>query len=424
LQAHLTLCRPHEAIKNKQARSPTMETEPPTRRDLAILYASMAISRVGFGVIIIIFPSYISRSSDIAVAFALAAYPILEAASALPMGRLCDTRGRRIIFAASLAYMAVLMASIGLTRNIFAIAGIHALMGIGAAGVTVSSLTMITDLTRVSNRGVGMGTFDFANIGGYALGLLIGGRLEAEFSSDLSYAFFVTGAAVAASFAVSILALKEPPHSSESGAVALNPFRALDQRTKAILPLWVSITSLIGIVFFLPRALAAIGLRGGATAALLFAGIVLIGAGSIGFGALSDRVGRTKVLVVGVLGLMGLLLTASISIQAGSKGLLAAFPLIGVFALATSALVPSILATVGDRARETMRGSAMGLYSVMLSGGIAVGTLVAGYAHSVGGLTGILAAGAVIFGIASVASLLLWRRGTTGSEVGKGPRHG
>lgn len=398
-----------------------MEKGPQTRRDLAVLYSSMVVSRVGFGVIIIIFPSYISRSSDIAVAFALAAYPILEAVAALPMGRLCDTRGRRLIFAASLAYMAVLMASIGLTRDIYAISGIHALMGVGAAGVTVSSLTMITDLTRVSNRGAGMGTFDFANIGGYALGLLLGGRLEAEFASDLSYAFFITGAAVAVAFAVSVWALKEPPHSSERGPVALNPLKALDDRTKAILPIWVSITSLIGIVFFLPRALAAIGLKGGATAGLLFVGIVIIGAGSVGFGALSDRVGRTRVLIVGVVGLMGLLLTASISIRGGASGLVTAFPLIGVFALATSALVPSILATVGDRARETMRGSAMGLYSVMLSGGIAIGTLVAGYAHSVGGLTGILTAGAAIFAVASLASLILWRRATAGSEVSKRP---
>ena len=45
-------------------------------------------------------------------------------------------------------------------------------MGFSAAAVTVSTLTMITDLTKKSYRGAGMGIFDLANIGGYAGGIL------------------------------------------------------------------------------------------------------------------------------------------------------------------------------------------------------------------------------------------------------------
>ena len=75
-----------------------------------------------------------------------------------------------------------------------------------------------------------------------------------------------------------------------------------------------------------------------------------------------------------------------------------------------SALVPAILATVGDRAILERRGSAMGLYSVILSGGSALGTLVAGIAHSVSGLAGILEASAAIFSASCAASLILWLR--------------
>src|SRR2546428_11300943 len=71
-------------------------------------------------------------------------------------------------------------------------------MGIGAAGVTVSSLTMITDATNLGNRGKGMGLFDFSNIGGYAAGVLVGGGLHTAFASQLGYAFAATGGAVAA----------------------------------------------------------------------------------------------------------------------------------------------------------------------------------------------------------------------------------
>ncbi len=370
----------------------------------------MLASRVGFGVIIIIFPAYIIGASDLGAAVALALYPMLEAVSALPVGRLCDTRGRKAIFVASLGYMAVLMVSIGLTRNIYAVASIHALMGIGAAGVTVSTLTMVTDLTARGNRGAGMGTFDFANVGGYAFGLVIGSRLESLFSADLGYAFFITGLTVAAAFVVAVLVLKEPPHPRRGGDISLNPFKALDAHAKATLPIWLGVTVLLGIVFFLPRAFRVAGIGGGATAGLLVLGVLVLGAGAIGFGALSDVIGRGKVLLTGVLGLFGLLVSLGLSFDGGVDSLSRSLPLIGVFALMTSALVPTILATVGDRAVLERRGSAMGLYSVMLSGGSAVGTLVAGVAHSASGLTGIFDAAIAIFFVACVASLVLWLR--------------
>jgi len=73
-------------------------------------------------------------------------------------------------------------------------------------------------------------------------------------------------------------------------------------------------------------------------------------------------------------------------------------------------LVPTILATVGDGAMLERRGSAMGLYSVMLSGGSAIGTLVAGFAHSTSGLAGIFEAASIIFSVACALSLILWLR--------------
>lgn len=380
------------------------------RRDLAILYLAVLVTRVGFGVIIIIFPAYIAQSSDIAVAGALALYPVFEAVAAVPIGRFCDVRGRKVVFAYSLGYMAALLAAVGLTRNFFAIAGLHALMGIGAAGITVSSLTMITDLTHEDNRGAGMGTFDFANIGGYAFGLLLGGRLEVWLSTSLGYAFILTALAVGGAFVIGARLLREPKHLAATVKPSLNPFKALDPKAKAILPIWISLTALIGIVFFLPRALERLGVGGGVTSILLFVGVVVIGCGSVGFGALSDRYGRPRVMLVGIVGLLVLLATAGLSFGEGPGAIVRNFPVIGASALATSALVPSILATVGDRSKDGMKGLAMGLYSVMLSGGIAVGTLVAGVAHNYGGLSATLDSGALIFVSACAISLVLWER--------------
>ncbi|HYC11124.1 MAG TPA: MFS transporter [Nitrososphaerales archaeon] len=385
-----------------------MNAGPVARRDLAILYVSMLISRVGFGVIIIVFPTYLSGASDIQVAVALALYPALEAAAALPTGRLCDTKGRKRIFVLSVGCMTALMALIGLSRDIYLVGALHALMGVAAAGITVSTLTMITDLTGERNRGAGMGAFDFMNVGGYAVGLALGSRLDTAFASELSGAFFVTAATVAVAFVFAAFLLREPPHETPSGRLTLNPLRSIDERTKATMPIWLAVTVMLGMVFFLPRAFARVGIGSGLTAEILIAGVLIIGMGSIGFGALSDVVGRTTVLAIGAVGGMGLLVSLTVTFSGGTALFLRNIPIIGAFALATSALVPSILATVGDRSAHEMRGSAMGLYSVMLSGGTAVGTLVASLAHRISGLSGIFEVATAIFAAASLTSIALW----------------
>src|SRR3989475_11476561 len=196
-----------------------MKQERSLRRDFAVLYLSMSLTRVGFGVIIILFPAYLIGVSDIELAAALALYPVLEAFSAIPVGRLCDTRGRKRVFVFALAYVAILTGAIGVTRNLYFVATVHALMGIGAAGVTVSSLTMITDATNLGNRGKGMGLFDFSNIGGYAAGVLVGGGLHTYFASQLGYAFAATGGGIAAALLVSTILLRGPSHPIKREAV-------------------------------------------------------------------------------------------------------------------------------------------------------------------------------------------------------------
>src|SRR5207245_6724306 len=97
----------------------SMKKERSPGRDLAVLYLSMSLTRIGFGVIIIIFPAYLLGVSDIELAIALALYPVLEAFSAIPVGRLCDTRGRKRVFVFSLAYVALCSPATGITRTIY-----------------------------------------------------------------------------------------------------------------------------------------------------------------------------------------------------------------------------------------------------------------------------------------------------------------
>jgi len=105
------------------------------RRELLLLYASMTVARIGFGVMIILFPSYLARSSNVSLALVLALYPLTEAATAIPLGVLCDRQGRRRVFLGGLALMGGLIASVALTQDVLVVATLHALMGLAAAAV-------------------------------------------------------------------------------------------------------------------------------------------------------------------------------------------------------------------------------------------------------------------------------------------------
>src|SRR5207245_6633377 len=79
--------------------------------------------------------------------------------------------------------------------------------------------------------------------------------------------------------------------------------------------------------------------------------------------------------------------------------------------------VPSMLAYVGDKASHDLRGSAMGLYSFMLSIGMAVGTILAGIFADVGGVQAVFYLGAAIFsGMSVTTGLLLRKQGQLRSE--------
>ena len=382
---------------------------PTTRRlvgEFSILYLSVFLTRIGFGAIIILFPSYVN-AGPLVSGIVLALYPILEAGSALPVGRYLDRRGRRKPFLVGLFMMAGLTASIGLTYNVTAIAVAHTVMGLAAATTTIGSLTMITDLTRTSNRGGGMGLFDFANIAGYATGVLIAGRFEVQFQGNPGFSFMAVGALILVAAVVSLIFLKEPEHPKSHEQGPLNPLQNFDSHTKALLPIWFGITTIVGIAFFLPKIFPKGELLGSSNLSLVAgAGLVALGVGATGFGRLSDKIGRDKVIVIGVVGQLGSLATLVLTYPNWFNYI----ALLGLFVFLTSALVPSVLATVGDRVKGEMRGSALGLYSMMLSIGLAVGNLVGGFIGEVAGIKELFLAGFGVFAVSVLLSALLLYR--------------
>ncbi|MEM0117702.1 MAG: MFS transporter [Conexivisphaerales archaeon] len=349
----------------------------------------MLLTRLSFGVIAIIFPVYIVASGT-GTGIALALYPIAEAFAAPVIGSYSDKGGRKIAFTLGLISLSLLNLILSTTRNLDIASALHALMGVSAAAVTVSTLALITDYTVKSNRGRWMGGFDFSNLAGYAIGFLLGAYFAHIYSTSLQDSFLVVGMILLVTGVISFFAVKDVK-IERTQKLYLNPFSGVDKSTLALLPVWFSLTVVIGVAFFLPKALNSSGVNQLSSGLLLFGVVAVIGIGSIIWGWVSDHIGRNKTLWIGIVGLI-LFLIAAMDVVQNPQNLLSLsrISILVPLILMLSAVVPSLLAAVGDRALVMRRGSVMGLYSFLLSIGLATGNLLAGVAYDWMQLHGVL----------------------------------
>src|SRR6266568_4050826 len=256
------------------------------------LYVAVFLTRIGFGSITILFPLYLMS----------------EAGSALPIGRLADRFSRKKLHIIGMILITILTAAIGFTRSLLNVSVLHAMMGVSAAITAVTSLTLLGDATKLTNRGKQMGGFDLANLGGYGLGFGVGGLLVNSFADRLSYAFWVTAGVFLIAGIMAARFLVEPVRVWELKQPKIRQ-RRIGSKIRPVIPVWIAQTIILGMYFLLPKAFrdSNIALT---RDTLIFLGVLggLFALGAIVFGHISDKIGRTRIMVVGALGELGFLL--------------------------------------------------------------------------------------------------------------------
>lgn len=399
----------------------------------------------------VIFPNrgYLNVDSSAVVGLIIALYPLVEGAAALPVGAYIDRKGRRRAFIIGMILISILTLVLGLTNDVFVVGPVHAIMGLSAALVTIASLTMITDLTVVQNRGISMGAFDLANLLGYGIGVALGFGFSTIFADRLANSFLIVAPIFAAATIFIYIFLREPPHTYQRRMSLREMYESLTGEVSAIFPLWFSITIITGLYLFLPRLASGVtGANGqrlltASSVPLIVLGLGILGVGSLVFGRLSDKIGRMRTIMIGVAGEIGFLLVFPDLFQKlvaipPNQGLLVGIQQVGLLGVVGgilfffgSALIPTILAFVGDKAAHEYRGAAMGLYSLMLSGGIALGTLLAGITDELGsqggsnpqaGVQAVFYTGVIIFSTLSLTTGILLRRNRLTSPMPTLPR--
>ncbi len=199
-----------------------------------------------------------------------------------------------------LMFMALIYLAIALLRNPpLVTAAFNGAMGFGAALVLVSTLAMITDLTEKGGfrGGLGMGgVFDFMNIFGYALGYMIGSILYQVIRG--AKAFIVLLILLIILYAIVFKYIIETRPAT--GAVYLNPLRGISRRAIPTLPIWFSITTILGAAIYSGRAIGSIkGVMPIHVGALFLGATLVVGLGSVFFGYVSDRLGRLRTMSIG-----------------------------------------------------------------------------------------------------------------------------
>lgn len=377
-------------------------------RTILYLYMAVFLTRIGFGSITILFPLYLPAGA-FQVGIILALYPIAEALSAMPIGRLADRVSRKRLHLAGMISITILTAAIGFTRNLLDVSILHALMGISAALAAVTSLTLLGDATKQTNRGTKMGGFDLANLGGYGLGFGVGSILVTEFLNrspyGLSYAFWATSGLFLFTSLLATRFLIEPVKSIEINQPGIRR-KNIGAKIRPVIPVWLGQTIVLGMYFLLPKAFQQSSFTV-TRETLIFLGVIggLFAVGAILFGHISDKVGRTKIMVLGAIGELGFLCLFGWSFPNFLKYQLYLAPL---FFLA-SAIAPAILSYISDVSGRARRGSANGIYSVVLSAGMAVGNILGGFFAEYG-VQWIFFAGAGIMAPAILLTSSLLRR--------------
>jgi MFS family permease len=122
-----------------------------------------------------------------------------------------------------------------------------------------------------------------------------------------------------------------------------------------------------------PLYFAAAGLSVGRIGVLAALYPAVWGVGQLVTGALSDRVGRKRLIVGGML-----TQAFAIGVIAATSGFVPWATGAVLLGLGTAMVYPTLLAAIGDVAHPSWRASAVGIYRLWRDGGFAVGALLAG----------------------------------------------
>jgi multidrug resistance protein len=181
---------------------------PAGRSPLGIVFVTVFLDLVGFGIVIPLLPLYAQRfgAGAVAVAWLLAIYSLMQFLFAPAWGRLSDRIGRRPVLLIGLFGSAASYLACGVAGSLPLLFAARALNGVAGANIGVAQ-AYVADVTRPDERARGMGMIGAA----FGLGFIVGPALGGVLSRWGFAAPFLFAAAL--TFANALLAIVRLPES-------------------------------------------------------------------------------------------------------------------------------------------------------------------------------------------------------------------
>ncbi|HSR35449.1 MAG TPA: MFS transporter [Anaerolineae bacterium] len=379
------------------------------RRNIVILFGTLVIVMLGFGMIIPILPFYIDAfgASGSELGLLMAIFAVMQFLFAPIWGQLSDRYGRKPILMVGVLGNAFSMLFFGLSTELWMLYASRALAGILSSATLPTAMAYIGDSTSEENRGGGMGLMGAAMGVGMILGPGIGGWL-ADYA--LSTPFFVAAGLSTLMLPFILLVLPESLPKEErdrqEGGLSGPQFKEM----------WQALFSPIGFLFIL-AFLVSFGLTNFEAVFGLYAkdrfdydakqvgtimaviGLISVVAQGGLIGPLSKRWGEAAII-------RGSLLASAIGfvVMLQARTYATVLLTVGFFIVSNAMLRPAVSSLISRRT-PSGQGVAMGLNNSFMSLGRIIGPMWAGFVYDVN-LTYPYYSGALIMLVGFLMSLV------------------
>ncbi len=356
-----------------------------------------------------------------------AAFDAAAILMALPLGTMIDRYSPRavLVFGAVIGAIATQLFGIASIIPIFFVSRI--LEGIGQSAGQPGILAYLTDATQSTPkmRGRVMSWFEISLFLGIAFGNLIGGAMWDWLGTNafsVMSLFYVAAALVFVRAAEPEKAAEGSVKSATTMRQALSGFSAAmsDPLLQRLALPWLLFNSVVGLWLSQLAFQLSGPVREGQwlvgsmeptqVALFLFVYTLVFAAGVYYFGLQIGRIPRTRIMLYAFISFFGtsfcfFLINASASWQPWMRWTVLPFYMVAIAIQA--GFTPAALSYLADVAGETSgRGSAMGLYTMLLSMGNIIGSLIGGYVGNLYAFNGLIAA-TCVFAVIGILSMFL-----------------
>ncbi|HKP42080.1 MFS transporter [Mycobacterium sp.] len=348
-------------------------------REVWVLIAANVVVALGYGVVAPVLPQYARHFgvSISAATFVISAFALMRLVAAPPAGLLVQRSGERRVYISGLLIVALSTAACAFAETYWQLLLFRSLGGLGSAMFTVSSLGLMIRISPPDARGRVAGLFSsgflVGSVGGPVLGSLTAGL-------GLAAPFVIYGAALLVAATVVFVNLRHSavaaPEANIEPAVSVRMVLRHPAYRAALFSNFATGWAAFGLrIALVPLFVVDVLGRGPGFAGIALATFAIGNISAvIPSGYLSDRVGRRKLLIV------GLTVSAASTVLVGYTSSLPVFlaaayvtgAATGIFVSPQQAAVADI---VGNKARG---GTAVATFQMMADLGSIVGSVVVG----------------------------------------------